>query len=185
MMDILELIAGAQGGGPVNQLASQFGLKPEQARSAMAALIPAVAAGLQRNMATEPGLSGLLSALESGRHETYLESPDRLSDPTTTTDGNAILGHVLGSKDVSRQVAANASQQTGIDPAVLKKMLPLVAALAMAGLSRQTKTAAGGAAKAAGLAALLGPLLGGSGQGAIADGLGGMLGDLLRGRRRD
>lgn len=182
-MDILELIAGAQGGGAVNQLASQFGLKPEQAQSAMAALLPALAGGLQRNMSSESGLSGLMSALESGRHEAYLEQPDTLARPETVTDGNGILGHILGSKDASRQVATEASQKTGIDPAVLKKMLPLVAALAMAGLSRQTKSAGGGA-RAAGLAALLGPLLKGAGGGqGLGGGLGGMLGGLLDKRR--
>jgi hypothetical protein len=46
-------------------------------------------------------------------------------------DGNGILGHILGSKDVSRQVAAQASARTGIGADVLKKMLPLVATLAM------------------------------------------------------
>jgi hypothetical protein len=140
------------------------------------------AAGLQRNMASESGRSGLLSALDRGNHDAYLENPDTLAQPTTTADGNAILGHILGSKDVSRQVAADASKQTGIDTDTLKKMLPLVAALAMGGLSRQAKTG-GGAAKAAGLAALIRPLLGGGKGGTSASDVAGMLGGLFGGRR--
>lgn len=182
-MDILEMVAGAQGGGAVNKLAAQFGLKPEQATAAMAALMPALAGGLQRNMASESGLSGLISALERGNHDAYLEDPDTLAQPSTTADGNAILGHILGSKDVSRQVAADASKQTGIDTDTLKKMLPLVATLAMGALSRQTKTGGGGTAKAAGLAALIGPLLGGGKRGTSASDVAGMLGGLFGGRR--
>jgi hypothetical protein len=181
-MNILETIAEAQGGGAVNQLAAQFGLKPEQAQSAMAALMPALAAGLQRNMATESGLSGLASALGQGSHDAYLEDPGTLSQPTTTEDGNAILGHVLGSKDVSRQVASRASQQTGIDPAILKKMLPLVAALAMGALSRQSKSA-GAAPSRGGLASMLGSLLDRDRDGSMVDDVTGMLGGVLGGRR--
>jgi hypothetical protein len=44
------------------------------------------------------------------------------------------LGHILGSKDVSRQVAAQASTRTGISELVLKQMLPAVATLAMGGV---------------------------------------------------
>lgn len=183
-MDILEAVTGAQNGAAVNQLARQFGLEPEQATSAVAALMPAIAAGMQRNMASESGLSGLVSALSGGRHTKYLEAPDSLADPSTTADGNGILGHLLGSKDVSRQVAAEASQQTGIDTGVLKQMLPLVAALAMAGLSRQARPDASNPGSAVrGLASMIGPLLGGgggSGMGGAAAVLGGLLGSRNR-----
>src|SRR5262249_25354995 len=57
-----------------------------------------------------------------------------------------ILGHILGSKDVSRSVASNAASATGLSPAVLQQMLPVVAALAMGALSKQTGSAGTGAA---------------------------------------
>jgi hypothetical protein len=182
-MNILETILQAQGGGAVNKLASQFGLKPEQAQSAVAALLPAVAAGLQRNMATESGRSSLLEALGQGRHQSYIDDPDTLAQPSTTADGNAILGHLLGSKDVSRTAAASAAQRTGIDTGTLKKMLPLVAALAMGGLSKQTKATSDRAQAGAGLASMIGPLLDRDGDGSIADDVAGMLGGLF-GKRR-
>lgn len=178
-MNILETIVGAQGGDAINKLAAQFGLKPEQAQSAVGALVPALAAGMKRNAATESGLSGLANALGSGRHEAYLDDPNTLVRPETTSEGNAILGHVFGSKEVSREVAARASQQTGIDTGILKKMLPLVAALAMGGLSRQSKTAG---ATGTGLASMLGPMLDRDGDGSIMDDMTGMLGGML-GRR--
>ena len=185
-MDILESILGAQNGKGVQQLATQFGLKPEQATSAVSALVPALAAGFQRNLSTESGLSGLVSALSSGKHQQYLENPAALADPASTTDGNAILGHVFGTKEVSRQVAATAAQRTGIDANILKKMLPLVAAMAMGGLSRQKPSAVGGSIPAgagAGLASMLSPLLDQNRDGSMVDDLVGMFGGALSGRK--
>ena len=91
-------------------------------------------------------------------------------------DGNGILGHLFGSKDVSRQVAAGASAQTGIGADVLKKMLPMLASLAMGALAQRATRAPGGnvqlnPSSGGGLMDMLGPLLGGGG-----GGLGGMFG---------
>jgi hypothetical protein len=179
-MNILESIMGARDGAAVQQLATQFGLKPEQATAAVGALMPALAAGLARNMATNR--AGLESALASGHHETYIDQPEVLGAPETTADGNAILGHIFGSKDVSRNVAAGAAQKTGVDSAVLKKMLPLLASLAMGAMARQKKAGAG-KGQSDGLAGMLEPLLGGDGAGSILDNVGGMLGGLLNRKR--
>ena len=47
-----------------------------------------------------------MSALSSGNHGQYLDRPASLADPAAVTDGNGILGHLLGSKDVSREFAS-------------------------------------------------------------------------------
>ncbi len=60
-----------------------------------------------------------------------------LGNTDTITDGNGILGHLFGSKDVSRNVATRASANTGIGADILKKMLPMVASLAMGALSQK------------------------------------------------
>ena len=70
--------------------------------------------------------------------------------------------HVLGSKDVSRQVATHAASETGLDSTVLKQMLPLVASLAMAALSKHAASS-NGQPTHAGVLGMLGPLLGQSG----------------------
>jgi hypothetical protein len=57
-MNILEAVLGAQGGGAVQQLGRQFGWKDDQVTSAVSALVPALAAGFQRNMSTPQGLDG-------------------------------------------------------------------------------------------------------------------------------
>jgi len=147
-MDLLRTILEAQDGNTVKQLANQFGLDGNQTNSALAQLIPMLAGGVKKNV-QKGGLDSLISALNTGKHSQYLDDPSQLENSSTLSDGNAILGHLLGSKQVSRQVAGNAAQNTGIDSSILKKMLPIVATLVMGGMGKQS--GAGGV-----LSALLG-----------------------------
>lgn len=193
-MNILDLIKG--NGAAVQQLAAQFGLPPAQAEAAMSALLPMVAAGVQREVSTSEGEAGLAAALATGQHESYIDQPAVLGNPATTLDGNAILAHTFGNKDVSRQVAAGAARKTGIDPAVLQKMLPVVAAIVMGILAKQSKKGGAGAgsvggagtspgaspASNAGLRGVLGSLLDRNRDGSVVDDLAGMMGGAL-GRR--
>jgi hypothetical protein len=99
------------------------------------------------------------------------------------SDGNAILGHILGSKDVSRAVATRASAQTGIGEDALKKLLPLAATLVMGSLSKRQAGAglpAGAAAgSAGGLLGMLTPLLDQNRDGSIVDDVLGQAGKLF------
>ena len=114
-----------------------FTLKDADAQNVFQQLVPAVARGLQKNSASQDGLGALMGALSGGGHQRYLENPQALTESAGIADGNAILGHIFGSKDVSRNVAANASSRTGIDASIIKQMLPMVAAAAMGALSKQ------------------------------------------------
>ena len=178
-MNMLDAILGAQGGGAAQQLGRQFGLDESQASSALSALVPALAAGFQQNMSSPQGLEGLLSALGGGRHQQYVEDANALARPDTTADGNGILGHIFGSKDVSRQVASRASAQTGISEGVLKSMLPVVAAMAMGTMSKQMAASpapATGARPSGDLLSMLTPMLDSNRDGSIVDDVLGMLG---------
>jgi hypothetical protein len=182
-MDILQTILGAQNGGAVSQLGSQFGLGEEQTTSALSALVPVLAAGFQRNLSNEGGIGNLISALASGNHQQYIDDPSRLAHPSTIDDGNAILGHVLGSKDASREVAARAAAQTGISPDVLKQMLPIAASLMMgafaqrtAGAGASSQLATVGTSGSGGITDMLTPLLDGNRDGSMMDDVAGMIG---------
>ena len=136
-MDLLRTILESQGGNNVNQIANQFGLDSNQANSALAQLIPMLAGGVKKNV-KKGGLDSLISALNSGNHSQYIDNPSQLESTAAVSDGDAILGHLLGSKEVSREVAGHASQNTGIDSSILKKMLPIVATMVMGGMSKQS-----------------------------------------------
>jgi hypothetical protein len=183
-MDILDAIRTTQGGGAVHQLGQQFGLDQRQVSSALGALVPALAAGFQQNMSRPQGLEGLLGALGGGQHQRYVDDVSALGSTDTIADGNGILGHVFGSKDVSRQVATRAAAQTGIGEGVLKQMLPIVAAMMMGqmskGVSRQAAAPAGGGTD---LLAMLTPVIDSNRDGSMVDDVMGMVGKFLGGRQ--
>jgi hypothetical protein len=56
--------------------------------------------------------------------------------PTDVRRGNDVLGQIFGSPEVSRTVAQHASTRSGLDPALLKRMLPVLAMLVGGYLSR-------------------------------------------------
>ncbi|MBT8143677.1 MAG: DUF937 domain-containing protein [Gammaproteobacteria bacterium] len=140
-MDLLKMLLESQGGGLVRQVADRCDLDEGQAGSAMAALLPSLAAGMKNNIAKPGGLQDLLSAIQSGSHNRYVENPAEIASESAIEDGKGILGHILGSKDRSRAVAADAAQRTGIDVSVLKSMLPMIAAAMMGGISGKAKSA--------------------------------------------
>jgi hypothetical protein len=137
-MSLLDTILSANNGAAIGQIAKQLGLPDEVAKQAAGALTPALARGLQRNASKPGGLDSLLGALSGGNHQQYVDQPEKLTSADTIADGDAILGHILGSKDVSRNVAGAAAQQTGVETTVLKKMLPMLGAVAMGALAKET-----------------------------------------------
>ena len=183
-MNILEAVLNAQGGAAARAAGGGLGLSQEQTGSALGALIPALAAGLQRNAAQPGGLESLVGALTRGQHTRYLDDPSALTSPETVADGNAILGHIVVTKDASRAVAAQAASQTGIDPAILKQLLPIAATMVMGAMAKKQLGGGMGAPASAsaaggGLLGMLTPLLDQNRDGSILDDV---LGKFLGGR---
>jgi hypothetical protein len=137
-MGLFETIIAGGGGGAIAQMARKVGIPEPLAEQAVAALSPALSRGIQRNAAKPGGLESLAGALQKGNHARYVEQPDVLESDESIADGNAILGHIFGSKDVSRNVAGEAAQKTGIDAGILKQMLPLLGGVAMGALAKNS-----------------------------------------------
>ena len=151
--------------------------------AALAALVPALSAGFARNMQREGGLENLVGALSGTRHDGYLDNVASLGRPDTIADGNGILSHIFGSKDVSRSVAGRAAAATGLGEGVLKQMLPVVAALMMGAMSKQVGHPTPGRTAAAGegLLGMLTPMLDSNRDGSAVDDVLGMAAKLFKG----
>lgn len=177
-LNLLDMLTQANNGQGVSQIAKQFGMDEAQAQSAIGALLPALSSGLKRNVSQPGGLEALMGALDKGNHAEFLDNPAKLSDPETVSEGNAILGHLLGSKDVSRAAAARASEKTGLSDGLMKQLLPVVASMAMGALSKQKNDSSIGGM-------LAGALAGNAPQGGkgLGGGLGGLVGGLLGGKK--
>lgn len=138
MLPLFDMLANAQNGNGIDAMARQFGLTQQQTAQAMEALLPAFSQGLKRNASDPYGIGSFMNALASGNHQNYFDDPARAFSAAGMADGNGILGHLFGSKELSRAVAAQASAMTGIGASTLQQMLPAMAAMIMGGLFKQS-----------------------------------------------
>ena len=148
MMPLYDMMMNAQNGDAMQAMARQFGLNESQMEQAMAALMPAFSTGLKRNASNPMDMSNFLSALASGQHAAYFENMQAAFTPQGREEGNGILGHIFGSKEVSRAVAAQAEAATGIGQEIFKQMLPVLATSIMGGLFKQATGQASGRTQA-------------------------------------
>jgi hypothetical protein len=171
----MDLAAILKQTGAIGAIAQQLGVNEQMAEIGAAALLPSILGGFKKTAQAQPsgleGLGGLLGQLGGGGLFDSVVAPE----PTPVDQGNDILGTIFGSKDVSRSVAGQAATQTGIDPSLLKKMLPILAMLVAGYMAKQAGGAGSDGAEQGGG---LGGLLGGGNQSAGSGGLGG-LGSLL------
>src|SRR3954454_12239762 len=144
-----------QNTGAVDAISRELGIDPATAQAGAAALMPQILSGFQNPAApaasaAEPtaagafpglgGLGGLLGTIGGLGGGALLDNVPA-DEPTQVDKGNEILGQIFGSKDGSRAVAAEAASQSGVEPSLLKKMLPV---LAMAAAGYVMKRAGGG-----------------------------------------
>jgi hypothetical protein len=178
-MDMMDMLRAS---GGLDAISNQLGIPPALAEAGAGALLPAIVGGFQKQSDAAGGgegglgsLIGMLGGLGGAGLADNVLGPQE----TDVNKGNDILGQIFGSKDVSRTVAGHAAGQTGIDPELLKKMLPILAMLVGGYLSSRGGGQGEGQGGGAGgiLGSILGSVLGGGQQAAPASG-GGMLGGL-------
>lgn len=156
-MDILDVLRRS---GGLQAVSKQLGIPPVAALSGAEVLLPAIVGGFRKQAegagGGDQGLGSLISMLGTlggGTLAANVLGPDE----TQVERGNDVLGQIFGSKDVSRTVAADGAARSGIEIAVLKKMLPLLAMLVGGYLSAR---AGGSGAQSSGGQGGLGSILG-------------------------
>jgi hypothetical protein len=157
MLPMFDMLANADNGKAIDLIARQYNLSRQQAELAVEALLPAFSQGLKRNVSDPYGVAAFMNALASGNHAKFYDDAARAFSPDGIASGNDILGRLFGSKDLSRAVAAQAAQATGLGQDVLKQMLPAIAAMLMGGMFKQS-TGQGQAAQAGGFGGADNPL---------------------------
>ncbi len=147
--------------GAVDAISRELGVDPTTAQAGAAALMPSILSGFQHSASpTEPqsaigegatgsafpgfgGLGGLLGTI-GGLGGSGLLDNVTSSEPTEVSKGNQILGQIFGSKDGSRAVAAQAATESGVEPSLLKKMLPILAMVAAGYVMKKAGQSGGG-----------------------------------------
>lgn len=140
MMNLFEMMQQAQNGQAMENLARQYGLSQMQTQAAIEALLPAFSMGLQRQT-QDPyafgSLAQMMTASPFGR--IFDANGDGIPDNARSA-GTDVLSQLFGSKEVSNAVAAQAAATSGVGQAVLKQMLPVIAAMVMGGLTKSAQS---------------------------------------------
>ncbi|MCC0006972.1 MAG: DUF937 domain-containing protein [Hyphomicrobiaceae bacterium] len=133
---IKDKLAGSPDSAAVVELSRVFGTDPAATQAAFALVLDEISRRMERLTLSRGGLADLVRAVGDSHHEAYLKDPRLIGSATMERDGKAILDHVFWSKDRSRGVAARAARQSSISADQIEDMLPSMAALSMAELTR-------------------------------------------------
>jgi len=162
---------------PISQLASQVGASEGDTQTAVQHAVTSLLGGMSAN-AADGGEAALTAAVAN-----HAANPTTDVAQADTADGAKIVQNVLGASPKAAATAVAA--KTGVDPALLAKVMPIVAPMIMTYLgSKLTGGSAAKTAVAGGLGGLIGNLFGGGSQAAAAPAGGGissLLGGLLGG----
>jgi hypothetical protein len=159
MSGILDLLNSDLGKQIISNISEKTGINSAQAADVVTSSVPALLGQMQNNVISGEGASGLLSALTSGKHDgSLLDNLGGYLNGGDFSDGNKILGHVLGNNQDN--MVQGLSAKTGVSSSIISKILPMLAPIIMSYLGKQTKN--NGVTSTPDLGGLLGGLLGGS-----------------------
>lgn len=143
MSGILDLLNSDLGRQIINGVSSHTGAPENKTADVLSSAMPLLLSAMQRNTSSTKGAEGLLTALDSSRHDgSILENLgsffDGGVDNDSLQDGEGILGHVLGSKQSTVQNAL--SQKAGLDSGTIAQILKIAAPIIMSYLGKQKRS---------------------------------------------
>ena len=194
MDDLMQSIAAQLDGGAMTQLSSQLGTDSRSTQNAVQAALPLLLGALAKNSASSGGADALAGALDRDHDGSILDDLGGFLGGGAGTDGAAILGHVLGTRQPT--VQAGIGKATGLGSDQIGQLLQMLAPIVLGYLGRQKRQQGWSSdmlgellgtqstqaqAQSPALGALA-SLLDKDDDGTIIDDLGGMLGSFLSGR---
>ena len=173
-MDLNNILGALTGNDAIGAIADNLKLDSKQVSSVINNALPSLLGAMQKNASTAGGAEALTQAL--GDHAVNAGNILSNLKAADLTDGSKILGHIFGGSLSS--VIGKISQQTGVASNSVSSILASIAPslLALLGKGQQ-----GSGVNAAGLAGMLGMILGGvsgGNQSSNGSGLGSILGGL-------
>jgi Bacterial protein of unknown function (DUF937) len=123
----------------VANIASAFGIAPAVAGPVIASLTKALSERIERITISRGGVADIVGLLIDPASGRAMAEPKALAGTSVAGTGNHILDVLIGSKHVSRGIAARTAAETGIDQDTAKKMLPVVASMLLGGLQTQAR----------------------------------------------
>ncbi|MGC1205797.1 MAG: DUF937 domain-containing protein [Flavobacteriaceae bacterium] len=162
MSGILDLLNSDLGKTIVSGVAGQTKQPQNKTQDVLTMALPVLMAAMKRNAATPQGAEGLMGALSSKHDGSILDNLGGLFgggvDENVMSDGEKILGHVLGNKQ--QNVTNTLGAKSGMDAGSVAQILKVAAPILMGVLGNQAKKQ--NVSSPSGIEGLLGGLLGGS-----------------------
>lgn len=139
-MALIDMLARAQDGAFLANVATATGLSAAATKTAVAAIGPAIAGQLKNKAEADPhAFEDLLDLLEDGGGTADLDDRDAMTGAEAVADGNAILADIYGSRNAAivdmRKLAAHIAE------APLEKLAAIAATAVLAALARSHATA--------------------------------------------
>ncbi|MBN2867921.1 MAG: DUF937 domain-containing protein [Flavobacteriaceae bacterium] len=164
MAGILDLLNSDVGKTIISGVSGSTGTDQNRTSSVLTMALPVMMKAMERNAAASPeGAQGLLGAIMDKHDGSILDNLGGLFsggvDEDVKTDGDKILGHVLGAKKEGVQQVIG--QKAGLDAGSVGDILKVAAPILMGVLGKQAKQ--NNVSSTNDLGGLLGGLLGGSG----------------------
>lgn len=163
MAGILDLLNSDIGKTIISGVSGSTGTDENRTSSVLTMALPVMMKAMERNAASSPeGAQGLLGAIMDKHDGSILDNLGGLFsggvDEDVKTDGDKILGHVLGAKKEGVQQVIG--QKAGLDAGSVGDILKVAAPILMGVLGKQAKQ--NNVSSTNDLGGLLGGLLGGS-----------------------
>jgi hypothetical protein len=139
-MSILEILNDQLDDDAVAKIGSLLGTDTKATERAITGAIPVLIGALSRNAASADGLSSLAKAVTKDHDGSLLDNLGGfLGSGGNTGMGEAILGHILGSR--SDRATTGLSHATGLNAGSVMKLLAILAPIVMAAVGRSQRQA--------------------------------------------
>jgi hypothetical protein len=162
MAGILDLLNSDLGKSIISGVSGSTGTDQNKTSSVLTMALPVLMKAMERNAATPEGAQGLMGALSNKHDGSILDNLSGLFgggvDENVKTDGDKILGHILGQK--KQGVEQVIGQKAGLDASSVDNILKVAAPILMGILGQQAKQ--NNVSSQGDISNLLGGLLGGN-----------------------
>lgn len=135
-MDFTQLLNSDLSNQIISGISQKTGASEQETQSVIREGFPILLGMIQNNAIQQNDSAGLLKALK--KHDGgILDNISSFLGDADTTDGNKILGHILGKNQST--IEKTLSEKTGVEPSLIKKILPLLAPIILGYLGKQTQ----------------------------------------------
>lgn len=134
MFNLADILAQAQRNQGFDAVARQFGMAPDQIKTAMDALLPAFSLGLNRATQSPADMANLFGLFTSGPNYAQMFENPLASAPALMAAGQQALTRIFGSADLTQAIAQQTAAVTGMGQEAMKQVMPLMASMIMGGL---------------------------------------------------